>query len=126
MANLSFPKKTPSIQNAKTTTEVLGDMPVWMNLKDNMQLDGQKIAIIGAEIAHGTIPSASGELSDYCRIAAFMVRDGQIAEPVVIQTGAGDIVEKMRVMMETNGASPDAPMLATLRLSSGRVAWLLE
>lgn len=118
------------VSDIRTIEEAAGKSPRWLNLKDHSELDGVTIAILGVEFMPGNSDYAdkdTGEVRDYVRLAAVILdNDGAVSEPVVIYTGASQIVE--RIMAISEGVSPDNPVKGTLRAvgSASRRAWLIE
>lgn len=114
------------VENMRTIEEVAGKFPRWLNLRDHDELDGVDIAILGVEFMPGNSEFAdpnTGEVRDYVRLAAVILdKSGAVSEPVIIYTGAAQIVE--RSMAIASAVSPEEPVKGTLR-TAGR-AWLIE
>lgn len=63
-----------NIENIPTASEVAGENPPFMNLKDHPELNGQGIIIINADIRNGVLPD--GKITEYAICQAFVFPDG--------------------------------------------------
>lgn len=110
----------PSLKNARRVKDVAGELPQYINLKDHPELSGVEIAIVSVS---DPVP---GDLGDYVKIACYPLKDGEPGKPIVIVTGAENVLN--RALAIQGEASPETPVIGTLREvgNATRTAWLLE
>lgn len=91
----------------------------YFNLREHPELDGQKIAMFAIR------EQPTGEFGDWVMIFSYRVNpDNTIGDPLVIMTGAENVTGRARAAAPE--MSQETPVIATLRLTSGGRAWLLE
>lgn len=117
--------KRPSIlSQARTTTELAGNRPPVINLRDHKELDGQMYAIVAYEFHTGVI---DGEPTEYVILAGFTVEktpegDLKQIEPMAIMTGAADIVSRVYEFRDVIDAG--TPVAGKFRLQTR--AWFFD
>jgi hypothetical protein len=116
--------KRPSIlAQARTTTELAGNRPPVINLRDHKELDGQLYAIVAYEFHTGVIDA---EPTEYVILAGFTceaVPEGlKQGQPMAIMTGAADIVSRIYEFRDVIDAG--TPVAGKFR-NAGR-AWFFD
>jgi hypothetical protein len=113
-------KHPPSLDKAKTVTEIAGKNATFFNLKDNEWFNNRKIAIVG-------VRTKQGEYGEYLLLGCWLYPevdndpDNQPV-PVVIMTGSENVVN--RVFAVLSEISEETPVVGTLRKISD--AWILD
>ncbi len=113
-------KKPSILAQARTTTELAGQRPPVINLRDHKELDGKRYAIVQYELHTGLI---DGKETEFSILAGFIVDDaGNPIQPLAIMTGAGDIISRVYEFMPVLDAG--TPVIGVFR-NNGR-AWFFD
>ncbi len=112
------------VNSVKSVEQVAGKNLPYISLKDNAELDGMNICIIGATIKESRDKSYKSDW--YAEILCMIYPDG--VKPTrdehgrVLATGAGNVFQRVEVLL----SKPENPFPVVGKLRRAGDAWILD